>query len=505
MILLVNPRATRPKNRRFPLSVMAIGAALPPAIEWEIVDGNLPGLETLADLQRRIDERLGGPDPVRVVGFSVMPGPQLVSAVPLARALKQRYPALPIVWGGNFPSLYPAPVLDAPYVDWVVRGQGEDTFLELLDVLAGTRDPKTVAGLCFRETVGSHWIGPERSWRGPDEFSPPPYHKIRVEDYLHPTFLGRRSGVYQASIGCPFGCRFCGVISVFGRREEQGRSRRTVEHLSYLVERHGMDSVHFYDNNFFLSEEQAREFARQITPLGIRWWCEARVDILCRLSDDTWNALRRAGLTMVFCGAESGSDAVLEKMGKGITTAQVLEVAARARRHQIIPEFSFVFGDPDDPRGELENTLAFVRRIKAVNPAAELISYFYTPTPQRRATYGNVDALKGTPATLEEWIEPEWVSWMTHEYPRVPWLEWSLKQRVDDFETVLRSRFPSVNDYRTRRWGKALSRILARRRWARADYDNPRALRTIRRLAQHSPPDSQAYGHLRPPALAASR
>ena len=332
MILFVNPRATKPKNRRFPLSVMAVGAALPLEIEWEIVDGNLPGLDTLVELRRRIDDRMHGADPVTVVAFSVMPGPQLVSAVPLSRAVKALYPALPIVWGGNFPSLYPAPVLDAPYVDWVVRGQGEQTFLELLEVLAGRRDPKTVAGLCFRQPDGAHWIGPERKWRGPDELPSPAYHKIRVEDYLHPTFLGKRTGVYQASIGCPYGCKFCGVISVFGRREKQGTARRTVEHLTFLVDHYGMDSVHFYDNNFFLGEEQARDFARRITPLGIRWWCEARVDVLCRFSEDTWETLRRAGLTMVFCGAESGSDAVLERMGKGTTTAQILEVAVRARR-----------------------------------------------------------------------------------------------------------------------------------------------------------------------------
>ena len=74
------------------------------------------------------------------------------------------------------------------------------------------------------------------------------------------------------------------MISVFGRREKQGTARRTVEHLTFLVEHYGMDSVHFYDNNFFLGEEQAREFAERITPLGIRWWCEARVDALCVLA-----------------------------------------------------------------------------------------------------------------------------------------------------------------------------------------------------------------------------
>lgn len=498
MILLVNPRATRPGNRRFPLSLMAVGAALPPEVSWEIVDGNLPGMDLRAELVRRVEGARDGADPVRAVAFTVMPGPQLVSAVPITRELKARYPEIPVIWGGYFPSLYPAPVLRSGSVDWVVRGQGERTLAELVEVLGGARDPKTVAGLAFQEADGSHWLGPERRWLGPDEVPPPPYHKIPVDTYLRPTFLGRRSGVYQASIGCPFGCSFCGVISVYGSRERQESPERTVRHLAGLAERHGMDAVHFYDNNFFVGERHARELAERMAPLGLRWWCEARVDAMARYSPDTWRLLKRAGLTMVFFGAESGSDAVLRKMNKKITTGQTLEVAARTREHGIIPEFSFVFGDPDEPEREIENSLSFVRRLKDVNPAMELISYFYTPTPQRRSTYGNIDPLAGTPATLEEWTEPEWVAWMTHEDPRVPWLDRRLKDRVEDFELVLKSRFPSVHERRIARWGQTLGRLLAHGRWERAEYANPRALRFVRHLARTAPDDRQAYGHLRP-------
>ncbi|MDB4948428.1 MAG: Radical domain protein [Gemmatimonadetes bacterium] len=497
MILFVNPRATGPKNRRFPLSVMAVGAALPAGTEWEIVDGNLPGCDPLAELSAHVEARRGGRDPVQAVAFTVMPGPQLVSAVPLARDFKARYPDIPVIWGGNFGSLYPAPVLASPYVDWVVRGQGEQTFVELLEVLDGKRDPKTVAGLAFPNPDGSVWMGPERRWAGPDELPEPPYHKVRVDDYLHPTFLGRRSGVYQSSIGCPFGCKFCGVISVFGSRESMQAPERTAGHLAFLAKEHGMDSVHFYDNNFFVAEAHARELAERMEPLGLRWWCEARVDALMRFSDDTWRLLKRAGLAMVFCGAESGSDEVLKRMNKKTTTAQIEGVAARCREHGIIPEFSFVFGDPDEPEREIENTLAFIRRLKGINPRMELISYFYTPTPQRRGTYGDVDALAGTPDTLEEWTQPEWVAWMTHEDPMVPWLPRRLKARVEDFELVLKSRFPSVHDGRTRSWGKAVAKVLARGPWESGRYGDPRLLRTVRRWAQVAPDDRQAYGHLR--------
>lgn len=499
MIVLVNPRATRPMNRRFPLSVMAIGAALPPETSWEIVDGNRPGTDPFPDVSALIESRAGGSDPVRAVAMTVQPGRQLVNAVPLARRLKQRFPKIPIVWGGYFPSLYPKPALHAPYVDWVVRGQGEQTFHELLEVLDGRRDAKTVPGLAFRHD-GEYWIGPERRWLGPDDLPPPPYQKIDVDDYLRPTFLGERSGVYQASIGCPYGCNFCGVISVLGSREKFEAPARTVQHLAYLVRRHGMNGLHFYDSNFFVKEEHAVELSERMAPLELSWWCEARVDALLRFSDKTWRTIRRSGLRMVFFGAESGSDEVLRKMNKRLTSGQTLEVAAKTREHGIIPEFSFVLGDPDEPERELENTLAFVRNIKDINPHSEIITYFYTPTPQRRGTYGNVDPTSGTPETLEEWIEPEWVGWMTHENPQVPWLTPQFKARVEDFQVVLKSRFPSLHDTLTRRWAKMLTRVLAARRWDTGRYDNPRLLRTVRRWAHISDEDRQAYGHLRPAA-----
>lgn len=502
MILFVNPRATRPKNRRFPLSIMAVGAALPEGVAWEIVDGNRPGVDPYDDAVRWVEGRAGGGDPVQLVAMTVMPGPQLVSAVPLARRIKERFPRLPIVWGGYFPSLYPTPVLNSPYVDYAVRGQGEHTFRELLEVLDGRRDPRTVAGLAFRDEDGTHVIGPERPWIGPDDLPPPPYHRVPVDDYLMPTFLGRRSGVYQASIGCPYGCNFCGVISVFGSREKLESPVRTAAHLGYLVERHGLDGVHFYDNNFFVKEDHARELCERIEPFGLSWWCEARIDALLRFSDATWRRIARAGLRMVFLGAESGSDEVLRRMNKKLTTEQTLEVAARTREHGIIPEFSFVLGGPDDPEGEIENTLAFIRELKSVNPAMELITYFYTPTPQRRGTYGDVDPLAGTPDTLEEWIEPRWVAWMTHEDPETPWLDRRLKARVDDFELVLKSRFPSLHDSKTAGWGKSLARILAARRWRTGRFENPGLLRTVRRWARVQD-DTQAYGHLRPPTRVA--
>ncbi len=502
MIVFVNPQVCRPENRRFPLSLMSVGAALPDGVSWEIVDGNRPSVDEFDDVVAHVEARRGTADPVRAVALTVMPGPQLVSAVPLSQRLKARYPDLPLVWGGFFPSLYPAPVLDADYVDWIVRGQGERTFVKLLDVLDGTRDPGTVAGLGFRTEDGERRIGPERPWEGPDELPPPPYHKIDVDDYIHPTFLGRRGAVYQASIGCPYGCKFCGVVSMWGRREKVETPERTVRHLEYLVREHGVDSVHFYDNNFFLKESHAVELAERMKPLGLKWWCESRVDAMLRFSDATWRALKESGLTMVFFGAESGSNDVLASMDKNLTTEQTLEVAARTREWGIVPEFSFCFGGPEDPEAEIDTTLDFIRELKGVNPDFELITYFYTPTPQRGDAYGDVDPLSGTPTVLEEWTRPEWVRWMTHEDPDVPWMTPELKEKVERFVLVLQSRFPSIHDRRTRGWGKALARMVAAGPWRRGRYDRTGLLQAVRRMARVPRPHPVEYGHLRPSAEA---
>ncbi len=437
MILLVNTRATKPKNRRFPLSLLALAAALPDGVTWEILDGNLEGADPAAEASARIAARAGTDDPVTLVAMTVMPGPQLLSAVPVARTLKERFPAVPIAWGGYFPSLYPQPVLRAPSVDYLVRGQGERTLAELLDVLAGGRAPALVPGLGWKDG-GTPRLNAERAWEGPDAFPRLPWSRVDVPTYLRPSALGARSGVYQASIGCPYTCNFCGVIGAFGSREKFASPARTAADLSLLASRHGMDAVHFYDNNFFLKEDHALEVAARIAPLGLRWWCEARIDVMLRFSDATWRALRRAGLAMTFFGAESGSNERLRRMSKNLTIEQTLAVAAKTREHGILPEFSFVFGDPDDPEDDVTTNLAFIEKLAAVNPDLKLVAYFYTPTPQRRGTYGNVDPLSSTPATLEEWTTPEWLGWMTHEDPHVPWLPRVLKERVEDFARRLK-------------------------------------------------------------------
>ena len=467
MIILFHPRATKPRNCRLPLAVLALAAVLEGREEYEIVDGNLENNPVEAIL-KLIDSH-----PVELLGVSVMPGPQMVAAMETSREVRKLRPAVKIVWGGYFPSIYPQSALNAKYIDFVVRGQGEDTLLELIDALRGKREMKSINGLSYKDEFGLHRNNPERAMKGPDSFPWSPFHRLPVEKYLRPSFFGKRTAVHHASIGCPFNCSFCGVHAAYGREERMESPERTAEILQHLVDKYGADSVQFYDMNFFLREDHARRLCELIEPLNLRWWCEGRVDIMSRYSDETMEAIARAGCAMIFFGAESGSDWALIEMQKGITTAQTLTMARRTREFKIIPEFSFVVGNPKDPERDTRETLQFIRKIKRINPDSEIIVQHYTPTPQKGSMYGEVDSQISFPETPAEWATKKWMDFTLRIDTSAPWLAQNTKKLIDNFELVVASRWPTVQDIRAPRWSRLLLKALSAWRYRLRIYSYP--------------------------------
>ena len=475
MILLFHPRSTRPKNRRLPLSILHIAAMLEGREDYAIVDGNADAnpwatIGGLMQTQR-----------VELLAVSVMPGPQLKSAVELCRVFRQKYPRVPIVWGGYFPSLYTNAALNAPYVDFVVKGQGEETFVELIDALRGSRNFSAVRGLSFKDQFGLQVHTASRPLKAPDEFPWLPYHRLDLSKYIAHTFLGSRTAVHQASVGCPFKCNFCGVVPVYDR-EKMESPARTAAILGHLQANCGINAVQFYDNNFFLREDHARELADRIAPLKLRWWCEARVDIVLGYSDDTLRKLRQAGCVMIFFGVESGSDAALRDMKKQLTAGQAVELARRIREFDIVPEYSMIFGNPDDAERDLEENIAFARRIKRVNPDVEIVVQTYVPVPQKSSAYGDVEI--AFPSTPDEWIGDRWYPYLIRTNPQLPWLSERVKQRIRDFETVMNSRWPTTQDMRLPAWGRGLLKTLGSWRYSMGAYRFPGELRLAQKLVR---------------------
>lgn len=488
-IVFYNPRSNGSGKRILPMSLLALAAVLD-RYEWSIVDGNATD-DPLAALREHI--RAGA----NILAVTVMPGPQLARAVPHCRALKEEFPGLTIAWGGYFPTQHADVCLKSPFVDFVVRGHGEMVFLNLINALATGSDYRMIAGLAYRskdgQVVVDHPLAPIPH---PDHLPDWPYGRLDMQQYVRNTFLGSRTLPHHSSYGCPFFCNFCAVVNMVNGRWLPQSAARVAEIAQLYRNRWGVNAIEFYDNNFFTHEARTAEIAERIKPLSLAWWGEGRIDTLLKYPERTWQLMRDAGLKMVFMGAESGSLETLKHMDKGGTLSpdKTLEMAAKMKANGIIPEFSFVMGNPPDPEGDVRQTIEFIRHVKQVNPASEIIMYHYTPVPLAGDLYDTARA-EGFrfPETLDEWVSQEWLDFSQRHSSQMPWLRERLRQDIRDFERVLNAYYPTTTDARLTEGWRAMLRAASSWRYHSRVYAFPIELRALQKFVRYQRPETSGF------------
>jgi len=289
VIVLFNPLSTSPGKQPLPLSLMSLASMLEARGDaWTLVDGNLAA-DAAAEIiaQLRIVPRTQ----ISLLAVTVMPGPQLTHAVEVCQRVRRELPAVPIVWGGYFPTQHTETVLRAPYVDFVIRSQGERSLLQLVDVLRSGGILNSVGGLSWKGSGAAETSqivnNPVQPLAGLDELPELPYHRVDMERYLHPNYLGRRTVAHNSSFGCPFACSFCAVVAMSNRRWLAQSPARMATVMGHLATTYRVDAVQMHDMDFFISEARTAEFAERIADLGLRWWALGRVDTLMQYSDAT--------------------------------------------------------------------------------------------------------------------------------------------------------------------------------------------------------------------------
>ena len=496
-MLLINPTITGKRHARFPLAVLSLAAALRDKHHTQILDGNIErdfverAVRVVTDKANRA---------VTAVGITVMGGPQLLSAIAVSKAIRAQAPAVPIVWGGAFPTVCPDAALNVPYVDYVVRAQGEDTLGELLDVIDAPERKSLAAirGLSWRQ--GDEIVhNPQRKFSAASLAQRLPYETFdNPIQYLSHTYLGQRTVGYQAALGCRFNCTFCGVASMYRGKMALPPAARLEQDLRFFREQLGVDAIQFYDHNFFDREVDMVPLLEVMAKYEMPWWCFARSDALADLSERSWALVKKSRLRMAYIGAESPSDWLLHDIRKGTRSDQTLAAIEQCRSHGIIPELSFMLAPPQDPEGETERTFEFIRTIKRLHPATEVMIYVYTPLPLRRDNTNAAAARMAStlrdcsgspiefPDSADGWAQPHWIGYWCHQ--DAPWLSPRLRRRIVDFTTVLGCRFPTIMDIRASHWGKVALRSLASWRYRFRRYGNPWELRLSRKVIRHWDP-----------------
>jgi radical SAM superfamily enzyme YgiQ (UPF0313 family) len=486
-VILFNPRSANAKYR-VPNSILQVGASIYGKHEFVFVDGNLE-----QDPWAKVEKYLLSGE-FCYFAVTVMPGPQLRQAISLSKKIREQFPEVINIWGGYFASNQHKVVLESGFVDFVIYGPGDNAFPALLAALENNTPYEFIPNLIWKTPEGAIIKNAKEALLDPDTLPQLPYDFLDqfypMQRYLNPTFLGKRTLAYHSSMGCPFKCSFCAVVPIFEARWRGKSATGIFRDIQFIKEKWGTDSIEFHDNNFFVSEKRTVEFSRLMLSEGMNWWGEGRIDTIDQYSDESLALMRRAGCRMIFFGAETGNDALLKQMDKGgkQTGEQIRRFAARMKKFDIIPEYSFVLGMPaDSPEqvwAQIEEDIAFIKGIKTINPDTEIIIYIYSPVPTEGSELYERITRAGFrfPEKLEDWLSPQWESFDLRRNPLTPWLTPAMVRRIQNFETVLNARFPTVSDIKLSGLQRRAMQTLGTLRYRTGFFSYPYEIKALQKF-----------------------
>lgn len=334
-------------------------------------------------------------------------GIQIESGLELAQYIKSLHPEIPIIWGGNHPSFNPRQTIEHPLVDFVVKGEGEETLYELSEALRNKKSYESIKGIVYKK--GNQIIeNPDRPFLNLPELPIAAYHMLNIEDYSHI----KKYFDYQSSRGCPNRCGFCYSLNFCRARWRSKPAETVIAELTYLFNKYGVEQFMIVDDNFFVNQERVRKICESMimNKMNVLWHANCRLDYFSRYDIDFLKLLRESGCQQIVFGAESGSQKILDSIKKDITVAQILKAAELCKEANIVAGFSFILGLPGEKKEDVMATLDVYDKIKLINPHAKIVGMsLFTPLPGT-VLYEKVVAEGGfkPPSSFEGWAKWHW-------------------------------------------------------------------------------------------------
>lgn len=249
--------------------------------------------------------------------------------------------------------------------DFVLLGEGEETLVELLEVLEGqVAVPfSQILGLAYKHGDDICQNPRRPVLTGIDELPFPAWDLVDVARYRH--IWLERHGYYSMNMvttrGCPYHCNWC-AKPIWGQRYNARTPQSVATEMRWLQETYAPDHIWFADDIMGLKPGWWPDFAAEVAAQDVKlpFKCLSRADLIVRQADNV-PALKRAGCDIVWLGAESGSQKILDAMEKGTTVAQIREAARQLQAAGIKVGFFLQFGYPGESRADIEQTLQLVR------------------------------------------------------------------------------------------------------------------------------------------------
>lgn len=426
-IVLFSPKPTENQYYKYaPLSLLAISSLLCEEYKIKIIVAR-PGIDYIAQLIEEAKDSL-------VVGITVLTGYPVKEALDVSRKIKMIRSDIPIIWGGRHPTIEPRQTISDESIDFVIVGQGERAFSELVRQIETKNEFDKILGLVWKKD-GDIVFNDERGFENVNNFLPLKYDLLEnVDNYIQTSELGKRTINYISSTGCPYKCKFCSEPKTCFCRWSGLTAERVVSEITQLVKDYGIDGVIFNDSNFFVDKNRVKKIAEGFinNNLNIHWGdANGRVDTLLNLDDELWQLIARSGCHRLLIGAESGWQNALDLIDKRITPQQIMKITEICNHNDICLTFSLMIGLPfSDLKDMTKNTfieMEFIQTCKLIDNVLKISSikhhfllFIYTPYPGSVFYEDSIKLGFKPPTNLEEWERFElnklYIPWVPKKY-----------------------------------------------------------------------------------------
>ncbi len=303
-------------------------------------------------------------------------------ALQIAGRLKKLKPELKIVFGGHNAAFVDETTLARfPFVDVIVRGEGEITFPELVFAVERKEDLHRISGLTFR--AGPHIT------RNPDRELIEDLDSLPLSDYgfVAPPSVYRDACAIQRSIailevgrGCPHNCIYCSQSLIWKRRTRTFSVGRLILEMKNLCENFGVECFLLAYDQFTTNKKFVEQFCSNVIEAGLSrvpWYCISRLDTV---DESLLKLMREAGCESMCYGIDSGSGRTLAFIRKNIDSEILLQRVRETTDRQIVPTLSFVIGFPEERKEDIEQTLRLAI-LSAISGNANILLQMATTLP----------------------------------------------------------------------------------------------------------------------------
>jgi anaerobic magnesium-protoporphyrin IX monomethyl ester cyclase len=284
-------------------------------------------------------------------------------ALQLAKRAKAR--GCTVVMGGPHPGYVDREILSTQRVDFIVRGEGEVTFSELVAAL-GKKNSQfdSIQGISFFSNGELVRTPPRAFIKNLDSLPFPARHLLDMEDYRRTNFGGRSITPLVTSRGCPYQCAFCASSHFWGTRVRMRSVESVLKEIEEIYHQYHFNAVAFVDDTFNVSPERVIELCRGIIDrkLDLWWWNLSRIDLLLR-NEEMVKEMVRAGGKAVFIGVESSNPKTLEELRKGISVKETVQTVEMLKRNGVEIHASYILGGLHDDAETIHDTIRFAKRL----------------------------------------------------------------------------------------------------------------------------------------------